>query len=136
MSYSPTTWETGDTITAEKLNKMEGGIAGAAAIVNFNITWERDSELGVNRLILYASFDEVLAAYQTGSLVTAAARFEDADYSEYSFCRFYLCGVDDYNSTVTFYGHDPTSGGYDPIGFYVDASGETMSTDGGYVPST
>lgn len=27
MSYTPTTWETGDTITAEKLNNMEGGIA-------------------------------------------------------------------------------------------------------------
>ena len=27
MSYTPTTWETGDTITAEKLNNMETGIA-------------------------------------------------------------------------------------------------------------
>ncbi len=27
MSYTPTNWQTGDTITAEKLNKMEGGIA-------------------------------------------------------------------------------------------------------------
>lgn len=26
MSYTPTNWQTGDTITAEKLNKMEGGI--------------------------------------------------------------------------------------------------------------
>ena len=29
MSYTPTTWETGDTITATKLNKMEQGIADA-----------------------------------------------------------------------------------------------------------
>lgn len=29
MSYIPTTWETGDVITAEKLNNMESGIAGA-----------------------------------------------------------------------------------------------------------
>ena len=29
MSYTPTTWATGDTITATKLNKMEQGIAGA-----------------------------------------------------------------------------------------------------------
>ena len=26
MSYTPTTWQTGDTITAEKLNHMESGI--------------------------------------------------------------------------------------------------------------
>jgi hypothetical protein len=29
MSYTPTTWQTGDTITAEKLNNMESGIAAA-----------------------------------------------------------------------------------------------------------
>ena len=29
MSYTPTNWTTGDTITAEKLNKMEQGIASA-----------------------------------------------------------------------------------------------------------
>lgn len=27
MAYEPTTWNTGDVITAEKLNKMEQGIA-------------------------------------------------------------------------------------------------------------
>lgn len=30
MSYVKTTWETGDVITAEKLNKMEDGIESAA----------------------------------------------------------------------------------------------------------
>lgn len=29
MSYTPNTWQTGDTITAAKLNKMEQGIANA-----------------------------------------------------------------------------------------------------------
>ena len=29
MSYSPTTWESGDTITSAKLNKIEQGIASA-----------------------------------------------------------------------------------------------------------
>lgn len=31
MSYTPTNWATGDTITAEKLNKMESGIENANA---------------------------------------------------------------------------------------------------------
>ena len=30
MSYTPTNWQTGDTVTAEKLNKMETGIANAS----------------------------------------------------------------------------------------------------------
>ncbi len=32
MSYTPTVWQTGDTITAEKLNKLEGGVADATLI--------------------------------------------------------------------------------------------------------
>ena len=31
MSYTPTQWQTGDTITAELLNNMESGIVGAVA---------------------------------------------------------------------------------------------------------
>lgn len=30
MSYTPTQWETGDIVTAEKLNKLEAGVAGSA----------------------------------------------------------------------------------------------------------
>lgn len=30
MSYEPTIWQTGDIVTAEKLNKIEGGIAEAS----------------------------------------------------------------------------------------------------------
>lgn len=33
MSYTPTNWQTGDTVTAEKLNKMEQGIATDDALV-------------------------------------------------------------------------------------------------------
>lgn len=29
MAYTPTEWETGDVITAEKLNKIEAGIGDA-----------------------------------------------------------------------------------------------------------
>ena len=31
MAYTPTTWETGDTITAASLNKLEQGVASASA---------------------------------------------------------------------------------------------------------
>lgn len=33
MSYNPTTWNTGDIVTSEKLNKMEQGIANAGVLV-------------------------------------------------------------------------------------------------------
>ena len=38
MSYTPTTWTTGDTITATKLNKMEQGIADGGGLVHYTDT--------------------------------------------------------------------------------------------------
>lgn len=38
MAYTPTVWETGDTITAVKLNKMENGIAGAVSLPVYTFT--------------------------------------------------------------------------------------------------
>ena len=37
MSYTPTTWTTGDTITATKLNKLEQGVASAGVDYDFII---------------------------------------------------------------------------------------------------
>lgn len=36
MSYDKNTWETGDTITAQKLNHMEDGIAGGGGVLIAN----------------------------------------------------------------------------------------------------
>ena len=41
MSYTPTTWTTGDTITATKLNKMEQGIANAGGGIDALVYQER-----------------------------------------------------------------------------------------------
>lgn len=38
MSYTPTQWATGDTVTAEKLNKMEDGIAAASDLFVITLT--------------------------------------------------------------------------------------------------
>ena len=39
MAYTPTTWQSGDTITAEKLNNMESGIRDAAALGISSGSW-------------------------------------------------------------------------------------------------
>lgn len=42
MSYTPTTWANGDTITAEKMNNIEQGIvnasSGGSSVVNVGVT--------------------------------------------------------------------------------------------------
>lgn len=45
MSYEPTTWTTGDVITAAKLNKIESGIANASMIVHILPHGQRDAIL-------------------------------------------------------------------------------------------
>lgn len=47
MAYNPTTWNTGDTITASALNKIEQGIAGVADIAVVKVEWtDVDSSYG------------------------------------------------------------------------------------------
>lgn len=43
MSYTPTTWQTGDTITAAALNKMEQGIAGAGGVFIVGFSFDLES---------------------------------------------------------------------------------------------
>ena len=38
MAYTPTTWSSGDTITATKLNKIEQGIVGVGGILVVTVT--------------------------------------------------------------------------------------------------
>ena len=38
MSYTPTTWETGDVITADKLNNIENGVVNAKEVAVFEFT--------------------------------------------------------------------------------------------------
>ena len=42
MSYTPTTWATGDTITAAGLNKIEQGIAGAGSALICSCSYDDD----------------------------------------------------------------------------------------------
>ena len=42
MSYTPTTWKSGDTVTSAKLNKIEQGIANNILFVNVN--WEETED--------------------------------------------------------------------------------------------
>lgn len=132
MSYTPTEWQTGDTITAAGLNKMEQGIAGAA--VRFLLTSEYVEDTG-GRLIVHASLNEIKSAVQSGAVVIASGHLVDSIYYGFDlYTALFFVQLAEDNSAVHFWGFDPYSGGNSDTEFYVDASGETMSTDGGYVP--
>jgi len=66
MSYTPTTWQTGDIITAAKLNNMEQGIAGNNLVF---IESEIVDNNGVLSLILKANFNELSELLSNGKIL-------------------------------------------------------------------
>lgn len=62
MAYTPTNWQNGDTITAEKLNKMEGGIESANAPFIVTLTPTEPDFSGT----MDKTGDDILQAYLSG----------------------------------------------------------------------
>lgn len=60
MSYTPTTWTTGDTITATKLNKLEQGVANAGGGVSGLCT--------VTSGTMDKSYNEIMSIVSAGAL--------------------------------------------------------------------
>ena len=65
MSYTPTNWQTGDTVTAEKLNNMESGIEAAKSSFIIQLTPTAQDFSGV----MDKTGDEIYAAYQAGRII-------------------------------------------------------------------
>jgi hypothetical protein len=62
MSYTPTNWETGDVITAEKLNNMEGGIENAQLFI---VSVTRNE----NQFTADKTFAEIQTAFLSGAYI-------------------------------------------------------------------
>ena len=64
MAYTPTNWQDGDVITAEKMNKLEQGVAeGGGGVLLVNVT-ETSSTFTADK-----TYDEVDAAVEAGKMV-------------------------------------------------------------------
>lgn len=60
MSYTPTTWTTGDTITASAMNKIEQGIANGGGGFVVNVTSENGT------MTMDKTFAEIYEAMESG----------------------------------------------------------------------
>lgn len=69
MSYTPTTWNTGDVVTAQKLNNIEQGIKGNETIF-LDAVWAESISDG-NLVNYNMSADDVIAAIEAGKNVKA-----------------------------------------------------------------
>lgn len=61
MAYNPTEWETGDVITAEKLNKAEEGIAAASPFIIHIVVDEATEAVSLDQ-----TYGAILAAQLAG----------------------------------------------------------------------
>ena len=100
MSYTPTTWASGDVVTAAKLNKLEQGLAnggGGSFIVTF--TWNSTN----NKFVANKTWAELDAAITGG--MTAVFVFPISAWQGGSEpCTMY--------SPVIMYTRDPDAGAY------------------------
>ena len=91
MSYTPTNWQTGDTITAEKLNKMESGIsANDTALTPFVVT------LIPTGADLSGTMDktvaEITAAYQAGRKIVYKVAMPETQFIYVDVTMVYVDG--------------------------------------------
>lgn len=73
MSYTPTTWAAGDTVTAAKLNKLEQGVASGGGVL---VVHASDAEFPV----LDKTWTEIKNAWDGGSIVITVTADNDIAY--------------------------------------------------------
>lgn len=83
MSYTPTEWTSGDVITAEKLNKLEGGVAESGAGSDNGPLFVRFLENDAWRLD--ASFNQVKDAVDAGRAVILETSTDGNSYVYHTF---------------------------------------------------
>lgn len=82
MAYTPTNWQTGDTITAEKLNNIENGINNVSNISCAYIISPEDPSIG--DLMLTKTYNEIKNATLAGIAIPIITDF-NVDPGAYEF---------------------------------------------------
>lgn len=87
MSYTPTTWQSGDVITSTKLNKLEQGVAGNILIVDIiNVGWlQTDKTYGQ----IYDALNNGVPVYVRCSRHPNENDYDDGFFQVKSVYRYY-----------------------------------------------
>ena len=124
MAYTPTTWVTGDTVTATKMNKLEQGVANAGGGYDFVITGDWDDEW-LNLSLESGTYSALATAIQNGTLINGVfVGNTDSDIRPYQLCR-YSTGEDAVN--VVFMGASPDDSSYSVWYFIILDDGSVVA---------
>ena len=80
MSYTPTSWTTGDTITASALNKIEQGIANAGGGGGGTQITATIGETGITLDASYNDLKQILLSGSTPFFITAMGDIVQEEY--------------------------------------------------------
>ena len=116
MAYTPTEWQTGDVVTAEKLNKIEGAIEECSSKVpSMSGLVEASTDPETDVITINKSFNDLVAITQAGVLPFLIVSTEEGT-SCYTFIHsIYTDGVyvahftQGYSSVIMFFSSDPNS---------------------------
>lgn len=110
MSYTPTTWETGDVITADRLNNIEQGVLNAGSTIYYvDITYDDDDGTYSASDGAYLNINNALLSGKIPQLRFENDVFQTAFYSGSTRNGHYFCNIS----------FNPPTGMYDdaPINF-------------------
>lgn len=82
MAYNPLNWQSGDIVTAEKLNQMKGGVL-----------FITPTDIGDGALSLGYSYNDILAMVSNNVLPVLLGNLDEGD--GYEFVRINSMGIDD-----------------------------------------
>lgn len=140
MSYTPTNWSAGDTVTSAKLNKMEQGIAnagGANILVAHCTMSEEGSPVSGTRTLSSNSVPDATLDVTLRQIMDADFTIVQMDYGEdgivYNFIRAIHYFSEDsyygiYIGNITFYAESEDDYPTTDTGFDSDDNDDTLVT--------
>ena len=84
MSYTPTNWQTGDVVTADKLNKIENGVANGGGVLIL------ESNISENTIELNASYNDIKEAVLSGKNIFIEQTVTSASGTALATTSFYI----------------------------------------------
>ena len=100
MAYTPTEWKNGDVITAEKLNKIEGGVANINSVFITNVTATKNGN--DYNCVSDATFNELKNAYNNGNVIFVRLTVNENDGRPESYYTRETLHMTEYVSDNTF----------------------------------
>lgn len=106
MAYTPTNWKTGDVVTAEKMNKLEQGVAqGGGGCMRVSVTRVGDGDSGT--MTLDKTYAEMVDAIESGTFVYGLIPIDPDDNRTYIiFPDYYGYAVQDNRYVFNMGGED------------------------------